>query len=206
MDEAFPAERPHEALLHYDHGAPEREASVVPLARLSGGSMQFHAPRLARAHVGLSGQIAASVGSGVTASDDTLAVPVAPGPIANVRRVGVLDDDVVFIRFVERVLSTVGIEVQPVTTFDLGEAVRVISSTNCDVAFVDIFMYEGVHGFACVERLRAEADTRDLPIVVTTGAHDLVAQRSQFLARNACRVLLKPFSVDDLLRTLKGSD
>ncbi len=167
--------------------------------------MQFHAPRLGRGQLAMADRIPASVPSGLSASVEALTIPMA-GPIGNVRRVGVLDDDIVFIRFMERVLSTVGIEVQPVTTFDLGEAVDVISSTHCDVAFVDIFMYEGIHGFACVERLRAEAVTHDLPIVVTTGAHDLVAQRSQFLARNACRVLLKPFSVDDLLHTINGSD
>jgi CheY-like chemotaxis protein len=165
--------------------------------------MQFHAPHLGRTQAATPEQIVLKGGPEV---DEPVGILAPAGPIANVRRVGVLDDDVVFIRFVERALSTVGIEVQPVTTFDLGEAVRVITSTNCDVAFVDIFMYEGVHGFACVERLRAEAATRELPIVVTTGAHDLVAQRSQFLARNACRVLLKPFSVDDLLRTIKGSE
>ncbi|MBF6599288.1 MAG: response regulator [Dehalococcoidia bacterium] len=113
-----------------------------------------------------------------------------------------MDDDIVFIRFVERALGTAGIAVEPVTTFDLAEAVRVIADTACDAVFVDLFMYEGVHGFDCVERLRADHRTRDLPLVVTTGAHDLVARRAEFLTQHGCLVLLKPFSVEELLEAV----
>lgn len=119
--------------------------------------------------------------------------------LRSVKRIGVMDDDIVFIRFVQRALATAGIAVEPVTTFDLAEAVHVIVETACDAVFVDLFMYEGVHGFDCVERLRADGRTRDLPLVVTTGAHDLVARRAQFLTQHGCLVLLKPFSVEELL-------
>jgi two-component system cell cycle response regulator len=162
--------------------------------------MQFHTPHLGLPQLPFADHWARDPQTMIAAEPD-----LAMGghdALQNITRVGVLDDDVVFIRFVERALSTVGIDVQPVTTFDLGEAVSVIAATSCDAVFVDIFMYEGVHGFACIERLRAEATTRHLPIVVTTGAHDLVAQRAQFLARHSCRVLLKPFSVDALLSTV----
>jgi DNA-binding response OmpR family regulator len=115
------------------------------------------------------------------------------GPVA------VIDDDLPFIRMVERGLATEGITVQPVTTLDIAEAVHVVESGRCQAAFVDVFMYGDALGFSLVERLRQNAATRSLPIVVTSGARKAIGQNVEFLQRYRCGVLLKPFAVDDLL-------
>ena len=117
----------------------------------------------------------------------------------NPRPVAVLDDDVQFIRMVERILGTEDIPVQPVTTPDLDEAVNVVAMTQCRAALVDIYIYGEVAGFELVERLRANAATADIPIIVTSGAYREIARHIPFLQQHHCSILPKPFEVDALL-------
>jgi CheY-like chemotaxis protein len=120
-----------------------------------------------------------------------------PKPIA------VLDDDVQFIRMVERIMKSEDTPIQPVTTPDLDEAVRVVAQTACKAALVDIFMYGEAAGFEIIERLRANAETAELPLIVTSGAYQEIARRVPFLQQHHCLVLPKPFEIDALLTRLR---
>lgn len=117
--------------------------------------------------------------------------------------IALLDDDIRFIRMVERVLRDEGVGIIPVTTPDLDEAVAVIESQRCDLAMVDVFMYDNAAGFEVVERLRSHAATAHLPLLVTSGAHREVARRVEFLREHRCGLLLKPFTPDDLVSTIR---
>jgi CheY-like chemotaxis protein len=114
-------------------------------------------------------------------------------------RIAVLDDDIKFIRLVERVLHGLEIDIQPVTTPDLDEAVRVVRMTGCSAALVDLYMYGDPCGFRVVEKLRDDPATSELPVILTSGAHREIGRRVGFLVEHHCGVLLKPFSVEDLL-------
>ena len=114
-------------------------------------------------------------------------------------RIAVLDDDIKFIRLVERVLHGLQIDIQPVTTPDLDEAVRVVRTTGCRAALVDLYMYGDPCGFRVVEKLRDDPETSNLPLILTSGAHREIGRRVGFLVEHHCSVLLKPFSVEDLL-------
>src|SRR5688572_18712191 len=113
--------------------------------------------------------------------------------LSHSRPIAVLDDDVQFIRMVERILKTEGTPIQPVTTPDLDEAVRVVAETDCQAALVDIYMYGEAAGFELVELLRSNAATADMPLIVTSGAYQEIARRVPFLQRHGCLVLPKPF-------------
>jgi CheY-like chemotaxis protein len=121
------------------------------------------------------------------------------------QRVAVLDDDVRFIRMVERMLNHAGIGMQPVTTPDLDDAAGVVASAGCSAALVDVYMYGAAFGFSLIERLRGQPATRDLPIIVTSGAHREIGRRVRFLLDNDCAVLLKPFTGEELLGHLRGA-
>lgn len=114
-----------------------------------------------------------------------------------------LDDDIRFIRLMERILRGEGFEVAPVTTLDLDEAVRVVASTGCFAALVDIFMYGDAAGFALIEKLRSWPATKDLPIVVASAAHREIGRNVEFLQKHRCTVLLKPFYVEDLITKVR---
>jgi DNA-binding response OmpR family regulator len=123
----------------------------------------------------------------------------------NVESVAVLDDDIKFIRLVERILREEHIDVLPVTTLDLDEAVRVVEQSGCSAALVDIYMYGDCAGFSLIEKLRANPSTMDLPLIVTSAAHREVGRKVGFLVQNKCSVLLKPFEVDDLLAKVRAA-
>jgi CheY-like chemotaxis protein len=125
--------------------------------------------------------------------------PVKSAPIA------VLDDDVQFIRMIERVLGAEDIPVQPITTPDLHDAVRVVESTNCRAALVDIYIYGEAAGFELIELLRANPPTSGIPLIVTSGAYRELARRTPFLQHHGCSVLPKPFEVDALLARVSGT-
>jgi DNA-binding response OmpR family regulator len=114
-------------------------------------------------------------------------------------RIAVFDDDIRFIRLVERVLRGVDIDIQPITTPDVDEAVRVVSCTGCRAALIDLYMYGDARGWRFVEGLRQDPRTMELPLIMTSAAHRELGRRVSFLLEHHCSVLLKPFSIDELL-------
>jgi len=115
----------------------------------------------------------------------------------------VLDDDIRFIRLVERILKAESIDVQPVTTLYVDEAIRVIADTHCDAALVDVYMYGSALGFTMIERLREHPATAALPIIVASSARREIGRRVAFLQQHGCGVLVKPFNIDELLVRLQ---
>lgn len=121
-----------------------------------------------------------------------------------VTHVAVFDDDLPFIRMVEHALGESGMSVQPVTTFDLSEAVRVISESGSEVGLIDIFMYGEDAGFRLIERLREDPRTADMPLIVTSGAEREVERHAAFLDEHGCKLLLKPFRPDELVNAISS--
>jgi len=123
------------------------------------------------------------------------------GPRA-LSRVAVLDDDIRFIRLVERVLRGLQLDIQPVTTPDIDEAVRVVRVTGCDAALAGLHMYGRPCGCRFVEKPRSEPATSDLPVILTSAAHREGGRHVEFLVQHRCGVLLKPSSVQELAARL----
>lgn len=121
------------------------------------------------------------------------------------RRIAVLDDDIRYIRMVERILKSEHMQVQPVTTLDVDEAMRVIAGSACDAAIVDVYMYGNALGFTLIERLRQHPPTATLPIIVASGARRELGRRVSFLQQHGCSILVKPFGIDDLVMKLRAA-
>ena len=119
--------------------------------------------------------------------------------------IAVLDDDLRFIRMVERGLAHAGVGVTPVTTLDPDEAVAVIAASDCAAALIDVYMYGDAAGFDIIRRLRSQPSTNTLPLILTTAARREVGRHATFLRANACDVLLKPFAIDDLVRAVQDA-
>lgn len=119
------------------------------------------------------------------------------------QRVAVFDDDVRFIRFVERVLGLARVDAVPITTIDPLEAVRVAADSGCDAVLVDLRMYDDpVAGFGFVGALRDDPRTRNLPVCLVTGEVTELRRQRELIDRYGCSVLPKPFTPDDLLGVL----
>jgi CheY-like chemotaxis protein len=126
-----------------------------------------------------------------------------PKAASDARRVAVFDDDIRFIRLVERILRPEQVEVQPITTLDIDEAIRVLCESDCDAAIIDVYMYGSQTGFTLVERLREDPATADLPIIVASGARREIGRKFSFLQENRCGVLVKPFEIEELISKVR---
>ena len=119
--------------------------------------------------------------------------------------IAVLDDDIRFIRMVERVLASERIGTVPITTIDLEEAVRIVGEGRFAAVLVDIMMYGNAAGFDLIEKLRATPATASVRVVVVSGARRELGRRVDFLRAHQCAVLPKPFEPDELLAKLRGT-
>lgn len=115
------------------------------------------------------------------------------------RCVVVFDDDVRFIRLVERVLACEGIRVEPITTDDLDDGLKIVEAQRPLAILVDIFMYDAARGFDFIERLRAHPATRSIPIIVASGADRELRRSAAWLDELGCDILPKPFPADKLV-------
>lgn len=132
----------------------------------------------------------------------TLVDPTTSAPRS--RCVAVCDDDLRFIRLVERMLEEVHASIVPVTTLDPDDAVAVIAEAGCDAALIDLNIYnDGQAGLTLVRLLRENAATAELPLLLATAAtmRD-VRRHGQFLRDFRCDVLPKPFSADALFAAI----
>lgn len=120
--------------------------------------------------------------------------------------IAVLDDDIRFIRMVERVLAIERIGTVPITTIDLDEAVRIVGEGGFSAVLVDIMMYGYAAGFDLIEKLRSTPATAALRLVVVSGARRELGRRIDFLRSHNCAVLLKPFEPDELIAKLRGAE
>ena len=130
-------------------------------------------------------------------------LPQAAAPRKPIRRIAVCDDDIRFIRYVERALACADVAMTPVTTLDLDEAVRVLAASGCDAALVDLCMYDDRHaGFRLVERIRACAPTASLPLFLATGDVREAMRHQDLLQAHHCELLAKPFGPEELMSTI----
>jgi DNA-binding response OmpR family regulator len=68
-----------------------------------------------------------------------------------------------------------------------------------DLLIVDVRMEHPQAGQLIIHMLRLNPQTASLPVLVCTGDLEYVRTHAQMLRAQHCEVLLKPFSVDDLL-------
>lgn len=79
------------------------------------------------------------------------------------------------------------------------EALTLARARRPDAMLLDLIM-PGMDGFEALRRLRADPETRDLPVMVITAMHVDDAGR-EFLARNAQSIFQKgAFWIEDLLK------
>src|SRR5262245_52336091 len=87
-------------------------------------------------------------------------------------RVLVADDDPILLEFAVVHLSapTAVIETAP----DGATALSMLKGSHFDIALLDIAM-PGLDGFAVLEKIRADADLRHMPIIMLTGHEDIAS-------------------------------
>ncbi|MFC1611230.1 TIGR02266 family protein [Myxococcota bacterium] len=118
-------------------------------------------------------------------------------------RVLVVEDNPRVTRSYERVLkhaaTVAGGRVEMEFASDGHSALAIVSEQHVDLIITDIYM-PIMDGFALIEQLRSEANTRDLPVIVITGGRADERQRAEALGVRA--FLNKPVQFGQLLETI----
>lgn len=125
---------------------------------------------------------------------DTVATLLARG-----EKILVADDDPDILRLLRRVLRRHGFPT--VTAEDGGEALTKIASERPALVLLDLKM-PGVDGFQVLRTLKAGASTRNIPIIVMTGAEAYRDSVGHVMALGAADFLRKPLDLKDLVTAI----
>jgi DNA-binding response OmpR family regulator len=111
-------------------------------------------------------------------------------------------DDLVPIRQMVRItLSTQGWTI--VEAKNGNEALALVRSEKPDLVLLDVDMGPGPNGFDVCRQIKADEETKDIPVVMLT-AHESDSDRAIGFAAGATQYLTKPFGPLELIDTIRG--
>jgi len=115
------------------------------------------------------------------------------------KRVLVVEDNLMNMELFEAILSIHGYEV--CCMYNAEEALQIIKTLKPDVVLLDIAL-PGLDGLSALRLLRADAETRDLPIIIVS-AHSLLTDERAAREAGCSEYLTKPISSEHLLAAVK---
>ncbi len=71
-----------------------------------------------------------------------------------------------------------------------------------DLVIMDLMLGGEKHGWQLAQKMRMSRETEKIPIIICTAASDQVREQEGWLTAQAVKVVLKPFSIDDLERAV----
>src|SRR2546428_725259 len=111
-------------------------------------------------------------------------------------------DDLVPIRQMVRItLSTQGWTI--LEAKNGSEALEMAKAHKPDLILLDVDMGPGPNGFEVCKTIKADASTKDIPVVMLT-AHESDSDRAIGFAAGATQYLTKPFGPLELIDTIRG--
>jgi CheY-like chemotaxis protein len=127
----------------------------------------------------------------------------SPSPVFQSKKVLIVEDDPEMVLLLQAMLPAQRYTV--LSAYNSQEGLALAREEHPDVILLDL-MLPGMSGFEVVERLRADADTADIPVVVLT-AKDVTAEEHHLLDRHIQGLMnktaLSPQSLVAQLRQLE---
>ena len=111
----------------------------------------------------------------------------------------IVDDSPLMIRLLQYMLQSAGYETETVSSGQA--ALALIAARRPDMVFLDVMMPD-MDGLETLRRIRADARTQDLPVVVLT-AKAQEADQEAALAAGANGYLRKPYTSAQVLGAVK---
>lgn len=120
-------------------------------------------------------------------------------PVARPKKILVVDDERHIVRLIQVNLERAGYQVA--TAFDGREGLKKITSEKPDLVVLDVMM-PYLDGFEVLKRMKADAATKDIPVIMLTAkAQDADVFRGW--ASGVDMYLTKPFNPVELLTFVK---
>ena len=111
----------------------------------------------------------------------------------------IVDDDPLAVRLLTNILSTGGFQVRSAGSGEL--ALRSVASEPPGLIFLDIGL-PGIDGFEVCRRLKAQEDSRDIPVMIISGLTDLDVNVKGF-GLGAVDFISKPYQREELLARVR---
>ena len=117
-------------------------------------------------------------------------------PNATTKHVMVVNDTQEILELFRDILEGMGHEVT-VTSYAPDELTEIIDAA-ADLVILDLIMGGEKLGWQLAQKLRMSRDTEAIPIIICTAANEDVREQEGWLTAQAIKVVLKPFTVDQL--------
>ena len=82
------------------------------------------------------------------------------------------------------------------------EDLEEIKKVGPELVILDLIMGGEKQGWQLAQKMRMSRETEAIPIIICTAATEDVREQEGWLAANAIKVVLKPFSIEDLERAV----
>lgn len=117
-------------------------------------------------------------------------------------RIAVVDDERELLNLITELFEERGWEVLPLA----GGAgvVQAFRAEQPDVVLLDLWLGGSESGWQILQRMKMEPATRDIPVVVWTGALEGLKDKAEWLKEHSIPTLSKPFDIDELFNTIDG--
>jgi DNA-binding response OmpR family regulator len=117
------------------------------------------------------------------------------------KRILVVNDTEVLLDMFKLLLEDAGYEV--VLTDFPAQQVKDIERINPDLIILDFMFGHENLGLQMLQMLKMYPTTRNIPVIVSSAALDVVRQQQEYLKSQGVAVIYKPFDIDELLGTIK---
>lgn len=112
------------------------------------------------------------------------------------RHVLVVNDTEEVIELFRDILKDMGHRVS--ATSYAPEDLSEVKKAKPDLVILDLIIDGEKVGWQLAQKMRMSRDTEHIPIIICTAASDAVREQEGWLVANAIKVVLKPFTIDDL--------
>ena len=116
-------------------------------------------------------------------------------------KVAIIDDECDIADIVKLALEQSGYEAVSLCQ-DTSDAIHFIKESQPELVMLDLRMPQ-VSGWIILEQLRSNAETSQIPVVLTTGMPEDTIEASHVLKEGQTELLLKPFDLDDLVNKVQ---
>ena len=118
-------------------------------------------------------------------------------------RIAVVDDDASHVELLREVLEDEGYEV--VVSVDLRDAVVLVKDQRPTLVILDLFQARQLIGLDVVRQLKADRETRDIPVVVISADTAALRTNAAELRMYGVVAMGKPYGLEEFLSNIQGA-
>lgn len=119
-----------------------------------------------------------------------------------VARIAVIDTDQECLALMGEIFAFMGWDLLPCDQPD--HAFAVVAQSLPDVIVLDVWLQTPTLGWQVLQQLKSDPLTREIPLIICSGAQDHLRAKEAWLKDRGIAVVLKPFDIDEILFSVES--